>query len=96
MRGNQAHIEPSSHHDVSADAAPSGVALVRLTPWAGSSGVTCGQLSRADFVTHLLATAEHVPQTRVLRRATPADAETAYGATQRRLPGSGIRTRQVI
>jgi hypothetical protein len=29
------------------------------------------------FVTHLIASAEHVPQTRGLRRATPADAQTA-------------------
>jgi RNA polymerase-interacting CarD/CdnL/TRCF family regulator len=33
----------------------------------------------ASFVTHLIATAEQAPQTRTLRRATPADALAAYG-----------------
>jgi hypothetical protein len=48
------------------------------------------------FVAHLIATAEQVPQVRNLRRATPADAQTAYGANQRQIPRAGIRTRQVI
>lgn len=33
----------------------------------------------ASFVAHLIATAEQVPQTRTLRRATSADALAAYG-----------------
>src|SRR3954452_21420682 len=41
---------------------------------------------RADFVTHLIATAEHVPQTRTLRRATPADAKAAYGRSGHNAP----------
>ena len=43
------------------------------------------------FVTHLIATAEHAPQTRSLRRASPADAQTAYSASQarRHAPASG-------
>jgi hypothetical protein len=44
----------------------------------------------------LIATAEHVPQTRSLRRATPADAQTAYSTNQHRLHGAGMRARQVI
>ena len=36
------------------------------------------------FVAHLIATAGHVPQTRSLRRATPADAQTAYSTNQQR------------
>jgi hypothetical protein len=48
------------------------------------------------FVAHLIATAEQVPQVRNLRRATPADAQTAYGANQRQIPCAGIRTRQII
>jgi hypothetical protein len=31
-----------------------------------------------SFVTHLIAIAERYPQTRVLRRASPGDATTAY------------------
>ncbi|MGB8399512.1 hypothetical protein [Bradyrhizobium sp.] len=54
------------------------------------------RLTRPDpgFVTHLIATAAQAPQTRNLRRASPADAQTAYGASQS--PRVGIRTRQVI
>jgi hypothetical protein len=48
------------------------------------------------FVTHLIATAEQDPQTRTLRRATPADALTAYTASQHPTQGAGIRTRQII
>jgi hypothetical protein len=48
------------------------------------------------FVTHLIATAEQVPQTRTLRRATPADAQTAYEAHRPAPQRAGLRTRQVI
>ena len=48
------------------------------------------------FVTHLIATAERAPQTRHLRRATAADAQSAYSAHQHRVPGAGVRTRQII
>jgi hypothetical protein len=44
----------------------------------------------------LIATATQVPQTRSLRRATPADAQTAYRANRHQVPGAGIRTRQII
>jgi hypothetical protein len=55
-------------------------------------------LSRPNsiFVTHLIATAEQVPQTRGLRRATAADAQSAYRARQDQVQGAGIRTRQII
>jgi hypothetical protein len=55
-------------------------------------------MARPDptFVTHLIATADHAPQTRSLRRASPADAQTAYGASQTRRHGVGFRTRQII
>ena len=48
------------------------------------------------FVTHLIATADQAPQTRSLRRASLADAQTAYGASQIRRHGAGFRTRQII
>ena len=50
------------------------------------------------FVTQLIAAAEQLPQTRNLRRATPADAQSAYRANQphAHAPGAGIRTRQII
>ncbi|HEY5131220.1 MAG TPA: hypothetical protein VIJ35_28675, partial [Bradyrhizobium sp.] len=54
---------------VVADARPACVALVPVIPTVHWSRVPDQQLSRADFVTQLIATAEHAPQTRSLRRA---------------------------
>jgi hypothetical protein len=48
------------------------------------------------FVTHLIATAEQVPQTRRVRQATPADAQAAYQPRQSPVRDAGSRTRQVI
>jgi len=55
-------------------------------------------MARPDpsFVTHLIATAAQAPQTRILRRASLADAQTAYGAGPARRYGVGFRTRQTI
>ena len=50
----------------------------------------------SNFVTHLIATAEHAPQTRGLRRGSYADAWTAYNASQIPLRRAGIRMRQVV
>jgi hypothetical protein len=47
------------------------------------------------FVTQLIATAEQAPQTRFLRRATPAAAKIAYGAARAPRSSAGFRTRQV-
>jgi hypothetical protein len=82
---------------VEADARPACVALVPVIPTVHWSRVPDQQMSRADFIAHLIATAEHAPQTRSLRRATPADAQTAYrAARQYQAPGAGTRTRQII
>ena len=48
------------------------------------------------FVAQLIATADQAPQTCRLRRASLADAQTAYGASQIRRSGTGFRTRQTI
>ncbi len=55
-----------------------------------------GPIARPDpgFVTQLIATEAQAPQTRSLRRGSAADAQTAYGASQRRRYGTGFRTRQ--
>ena len=55
-------------------------------------------LTHADpsFVTHLIATAAQAPQTRSLRRASLADAQTAYGANPGERRGVARRTRQII
>jgi hypothetical protein len=75
---------------------PPCVALVPLTQeltWARKL-----PLPRPDpsFVTQLIATAEQVPQTRILRRGTSADALSAYSAHQHPARDAGLRTRQVI
>ena len=56
------------------------------------------RLSRLDptFITHLIATAEQVPQTRMHRRVSQADALSAYRARQASAPATGFRTRQII
>ncbi len=58
---------------------------------------TLRPLPRPDpsFMTQLIATAEHVPQTCQFRRATPADAVSAY-RTPRPQAAAGSRTRQTI
>ena len=79
-----------------ADEKPACMALVPVIPTVHWSRVPDQQLSRAEFVTQLIATAEHLPQTRSLRRATPADAQAAYGARRQQRQCAGIRTRQII
>jgi hypothetical protein len=81
---------------VRADARPACVALVPVVSTVHWSQVPDQLTSRADFVAQLIATAEYVPQTRSLRRATPADARAAYQANQHHASGTGIRTRQII
>lgn len=89
--------EQTADDGLLADEKPACVALVPVVPTLHWSRVPDQQRSRADFVTQLIATAEHVPQTRCLRRATPADAKAAYGARWHKAPaqGAGIRTRQI-
>ena len=48
------------------------------------------------FIAQLIATADQAPQTCRLRRASLADAQMAYGASQTRRSGTGFRTRQII
>jgi hypothetical protein len=72
---------------------------VALVPLAQEVQWVCKlPLPRPDpsFVTQLIATAEHDPQTRNLRRAAPADALSAYTAHRHPTRDAGIRTRQVI
>lgn len=48
------------------------------------------------FVTHLIATAAQLPQTRHLRRAAPADAALAYAAKPVAQTGTGGHTRRSV
>jgi hypothetical protein len=83
---------------VAADATSTCMALVPLVPTVQWSQSPHQPSPRPDstFVTHLIATAEHVPQTCSLRRATPADAQTAYTAGQHLVDDTCVHTRQII
>ena len=69
------------------------VPLTQPVQWSRKSAT-----ARPDpsFVAHLIATADQAPQTRGLRRASLADAQSAYGASQVRRHRTGFRTRQTI
>ena len=83
--------EQTADGGVLTDEKPACVALVPVLPSVHRSRMPDRQMSRADFVTQLIATAEHVPQTRNLRRATPADAQAAYGARWHEAQCGGLR-----
>jgi hypothetical protein len=72
--------------------APRCVALVSLAP--SPQRLRTFSLLRPDpsFVAQLIATAEQLPQTRQLRRATPSDAMSAYCAGDRSAVGAGRQT----
>jgi hypothetical protein len=81
------------------DASPACVALVPMVQpaqWSQAPGHRPLSRPSSIFVTHLIATAEQAPQTRTLRRASAADAQTAYRASQQPFQRAGVRTRQVI
>ncbi|MGC2810390.1 MAG: hypothetical protein WA303_08415 [Bradyrhizobium sp.] len=80
------------------EAKPGCVALVPVVQAAQWSQIPGRELPRPNstFLTHLIATAEHVPQTCSLRRATPHDAQIAYNANQHWVHRTPIRTRQVM
>ncbi|MEA2920743.1 MAG: hypothetical protein QOF07_706 [Bradyrhizobium sp.] len=88
--------EQAADEGIVADAEAPCVALVPVVQTVHWSRVADPLLSRADFVTQLIATAEHAPQTRSLRRGTPADAKSAYSAKLPQAQSAGLRTRQVI
>ena len=78
------------------DVEPSCVALVPATPTVFRARKIALIRPDASFVTQLIATAEHVPQTCELRRAAPADALSAYRAFQHRVQSAGTAPRPVI
>ncbi len=88
---NEQEIEDGVFEDVGPSVAL--VPLAQEVRWARKL-----PLPRPDpsFVTQLIATAEQDPQTRSLRRASPADALSAYNTPVRIVGEAGLRTRQVI
>ena len=75
---------------------PAHVELVPVTQPVQWSRKSATARPDPSFVTHLIATADQAPQTRSLRRASLADAQTAYGASQLPRDHTGFRTRQII
>jgi hypothetical protein len=67
------------------------VATPQRSPLPGQSHLR----SEAPFLAHLIATAELIPQTRTLRRATPTEAQAAYQSTaQNATVVTGVQVRQ--
>jgi hypothetical protein len=83
------------------EAADKTSACVALVPVAQPiHAPTPERLARPDpsFVTQLIATAEHAPQTCALRRASPAAAQAAYGSVTNhvRIKTPGREIQQII
>jgi hypothetical protein len=80
-----------------ADTRPASTALVPMEAASHQSPVS-NRGSRPDptFVTHLIATAQQLPQTRHLRRAAPQEALSAYAAHLQPAERIGRQTRQII
>jgi hypothetical protein len=94
---------PGTQQTQSARDAPARAASVALVPVGAAPRrlAPVGQgLTRPDpsFVTHLIATAELSPQTRLLRRAAPEDVQAAYRSVahqNQQLTPPGVRMRQL-
>jgi hypothetical protein len=78
--------------------ADAGEACVALVPVVASAQWTqipaVKARSDSGFITQLIATAQHVPQTCSLRRAAPADAQYAY--THHGAAAGSTRTQKII
>jgi hypothetical protein len=74
----------------------SGRALVPTTPSRCSEASATNHRPRAAFLSHLIATALQAPQTRVRRRAEPADASAAYAAAAASYADAGRSLRRSL
>ncbi len=90
---NQLEIEDALFEEVQSSC----VALVPVTPSVYRAPRFSVTRPDANFVAQLIATAERLPQTRELRRATPADALSAYQSLAQSIRGMRpSTTRQTI
>ncbi|HEX2366690.1 MAG TPA: hypothetical protein VHJ00_16915 [Bradyrhizobium sp.] len=89
---NEHEIEDGVFEDVETPCA----ALVPVTATVYRAATFAVTRPNASFVTHLIATAEHVEQTRELRRAAPADALSAYRSSEQSVRDVRASTRQTI
>ena len=90
------HGEQIVEDGVFEEVTPERTALVPLAPSPHQSAIS--RMPRPDptFLTHLIATAQQLPQTRNLRRAAPADVSSAYRALQPKSQGARERSRHLI
>ncbi|MGQ0686499.1 hypothetical protein [Bradyrhizobium sp.] len=72
------------------------VALVPLSAQPGVRPIAPVSRPDASFLTQLIATAEHVPQTCSLRRGSCADAQAAYGPHVSERRSVTRRTKQIV
>jgi hypothetical protein len=91
-RVNQQEIEDGVFQDIE----PPRLALVPVTPTVYRACKFAISRPNASFVTHLIATAESLPQTRQLRRAAPADVLSAYRSIEESIRDRRISTRQTV
>jgi hypothetical protein len=89
---NEHEIEDGVFEDVETPCA----ALVPVTATVYRAATFAVTRPNASFVTHLIATAEHVEQTRELRRAAPADALSAYRSSEQSVRDVRASMRQTI
>ena len=82
--------------DGEADIPATSVALVPLSARADVRPKTQANRPDASFVAQLIATADHAPQTRSLRRASYADTQAAYGPQISERRSVSRRTKQII
>ena len=88
--------EQAADESAVADETSACVALVPVVATTIRSRNPEQRMSRAEFVTQLIATAEHVPQTCSLRRGSPADAQAAYDPHISERRSVTRRTKQII
>lgn len=82
---SDAFSDQSRDTSVSETPASGSCALVPLTlPAATATPGSSGFRPDARFVAHLIATATHAPQTRMLRRAAPGDVVSTYSSASAR------------
>lgn len=86
------------HPDEVPTAKTAGTALVPLTPRIERRSRRRWYRFAPDpvFITHLIAQAQQVPQSRTLRRASPADAQSAYRTREMPTQSAGGLKRQVF
>jgi hypothetical protein len=84
---------------IDAEVVDSAAASVELVPFSACVDVrpkTQANRPDAGFITQLIATADHAPQARSLRRASHADAQAAYGPHISERRSVTRRTKQII